>query len=162
IALAQCGRYERGSGCGPGHGSHEHPRSRGDEHSDRGAVKPAGHDYRAQYHWQAPGHGDHRRLAVRRSCSRSAAAGSAANPAGAVLKPMANPTKAFLGVGWSFPVKPVGGRLRLAAYEDDVEQAIQIILLTDRGERPMLPEFGGGLRSYLFEPNSPATRRNIE
>ena len=75
---------------------------------------------------------------------------------------MANGTKAFLGVGWGFPVKPVGGRLRYAAYEDDVEQAIQIILLTARGERPMLPEFGGGLRRFLFEPNSPATHRAIE
>jgi phage baseplate assembly protein W len=43
-----------------------------------------------------------------------------------------------------------------------VEQAIQIILLTERGERPMLPDFGGGLRSFLFEPNSPATHRAIE
>ena len=75
---------------------------------------------------------------------------------------MANSTKAFLGVGWSFPVKPVGGRLRFAAYEADVEQAIQIILLSERGERPMLPEFGGGLRNFLFEPNSPATRHAIE
>jgi phage baseplate assembly protein W len=74
---------------------------------------------------------------------------------------MATPTKAFLGVGWAFPVKPVGGRLRYAAYEDDVEQAIQIILLTQRGERPMLPEFGGGLRDFLFEPNSPTTRGAI-
>ena len=75
---------------------------------------------------------------------------------------MANSTKAFLGVGWSFPVKPLGGRLRFAEYEDDVEQAIQVILLTDRGERPMLPEFGGGLRKFLFEPNSPSTHRAIE
>ena len=75
---------------------------------------------------------------------------------------MANSTKAFLGVGWGFPVKPVGGRLQYAAYEDDVEQAIQIILLTERGERPMLPEFGGGLRRFLFEPNSPPTCRAIE
>jgi hypothetical protein len=75
---------------------------------------------------------------------------------------MANSTKAFLGVGWGFPVKPVGGRLRYAAYEVDVEQAIQIILLSERGERPMLPEFGGGLRRFLFEPNSPATHRAIE
>jgi phage baseplate assembly protein W len=72
------------------------------------------------------------------------------------------PPKAFLGTGWGFPVKPVNGRLRFAAYEDDVEQAVQIILLTERGERPMLPEFGGGLRSFLFEPNSPATRHAIE
>jgi phage baseplate assembly protein W len=71
---------------------------------------------------------------------------------------MANPTKAFLGVGWRFPVKPVNGRLTYAAYEEDVEQAIQIILLTEPGERPMLPQFGGGLRRFLFEPNSPPTR----
>jgi len=72
------------------------------------------------------------------------------------------PSKAFLGTGWAFPVKPVGGRLRLAAYEDDVEQAVQIILLTEAGERPMVPTFGGGLRRFLFEPNSPATRHAIE
>lgn len=75
---------------------------------------------------------------------------------------MANGTKAFLGVGWRFPVKPADGRLRYAAYEEDVEQAIQIILLSERGERPMLPSFGGGLRRFLFEPNSPATHRAIE
>jgi phage baseplate assembly protein W len=75
---------------------------------------------------------------------------------------MAKSTKAFLGVGWAFPVKPVGGRLAFAEYEEDVEQAIRIILLTDRGERPMLPEFGGGLRKFLFEPNSPSTHRAIE
>jgi phage baseplate assembly protein W len=74
----------------------------------------------------------------------------------------ATPGKAFLGVGWAFPVKPVGGRLQFAAYEDDVEQAIQIILLTERGERPMLPEFGGGMRRFLFEPNAPPTHRAIE
>ena len=75
---------------------------------------------------------------------------------------MGSSTKAFLGMGWAFPVKPVGGQLQFAAYEDDVEQAIQIILLTERGERPMLPEFGGGLRRFLFEPNSPATHRSME
>jgi phage baseplate assembly protein W len=71
-------------------------------------------------------------------------------------------TKAFLGVGWHFPVKPVDGRLRYASYEEDVEQAIRIILQSERGERPMLPEFGGGLQRFLFEPNSPATHRAIE
>lgn len=71
-------------------------------------------------------------------------------------------SKAQLGVGWRFPVKPVGGRLQYARYEDDVEQAIQIILQSERGERPMLPEFGGGLQRFVFEPNAPATRHAIE
>ena len=70
--------------------------------------------------------------------------------------------KAYLGVGWTFPVKPVNGRLAFARYESDVEQAIQIILLTLPGERVMLPEFGAGMRNFVFEPNSPATQRAIE
>jgi phage baseplate assembly protein W len=70
--------------------------------------------------------------------------------------------KAFLGVGIGFPMKPVGGRLRYAAYEEDVEQAVQVILLTEPGERPMLPEFGAGLRRFVFEPNAPQTHRAIE
>lgn len=69
--------------------------------------------------------------------------------------------KAHLGVGWAFPVKPVGGKLTLARYEADIEQAIEIILLTERGERPMRQEFGTNARSSLFEPNSSATRRSI-
>src|SRR5439155_3694395 len=70
--------------------------------------------------------------------------------------------RAFLGVGRAFPVKPVGGRLQFARYEEDIEQAIQIILLTARLERPMLPEFGAGMRNFVFEPNSSPTHRSIE
>jgi phage baseplate assembly protein W len=71
-------------------------------------------------------------------------------------------SKAHLGVGWSFPVKPASGGLRFARYEDDVEQAVQIILLTANGERVMLREFGAGIRDFVFEPNSEATRARIE
>jgi phage baseplate assembly protein W len=70
-------------------------------------------------------------------------------------------TKAYLGVGWSFPVKPVNGSLQYVQYEDDIEQAIQIILLTANGERVMLREFGCGMRDMVFEPNSDATRARI-
>ncbi len=70
--------------------------------------------------------------------------------------------KAFLGVGWAFPVKPVNGQLTFARYEDDVERAIPIILMTEPGERPMLPEFGAGLRRFVFEPDTSATCRAIE
>lgn len=74
----------------------------------------------------------------------------------------ASKSKAFLGVGWSFPLKPVGGKLRWASYDERVEQAIGIVLLTGKGERVMLPEFGAGLRNYVFEPNSVATHRALE
>lgn len=70
--------------------------------------------------------------------------------------------KAHLGVGWAFPVKPVNGSLAFARYEDDIERAIPIILLTEPPERPMLPEFGAGLRRFVFEPSSAATWRAIK
>lgn len=71
-------------------------------------------------------------------------------------------SKAHLGVGWAFPVKPINGRLTYTRYEDDIEQAIQIILQTAPGERVMLLEFGAGLRDFVFEPNSLVTHRAIE
>lgn len=36
------------------------------------------------------------------------------------------------------------------------------LLLTKRGERYMQPEYGVGLQFYLFEPNTPAIRTEIE
>ena len=69
---------------------------------------------------------------------------------------------AHLGVGWRFPVSVSNGRLSYAAHEEDIEQSIQIVLLTARGERLMLNGFGGGLRDFVFEPNSDATRARIE
>lgn len=61
--------------------------------------------------------------------------------------------KAFLGVGWSFPpCTGTDGGTVVAQYEKDVEQAVRIIIGTDRGERVMRPDFGAGLRSFVFGP----------
>ena len=68
----------------------------------------------------------------------------------------------YLGVGWAFPVRPVGGKLTYARYEEDIEQAVEIILRTSPGERVMQPAFGAGLRSFLFAGNSPVTHRRVE
>jgi len=67
-----------------------------------------------------------------------------------------------LGCGWAFPVKPVNGRLAMAREEEDIEQAIEIILRTAPRERVMRPGFGAGLQQFLFAPNSPATHRRVE
>jgi phage baseplate assembly protein W len=40
----------------------------------------------------------------------------------------------------------------MAEYEQDVRQAILIILETEPGERVMRPDFGAGLRALAFEP----------
>ena len=39
---------------------------------------------------------------------------------------------------------------------------IQVILRTQERERLNLPAFGGGLQRYLFEPNTVATRSQIQ
>jgi hypothetical protein len=69
----------------------------------------------------------------------------------------------FLGQGWSFPVRPgPSGALDLAAGADKVREAIRIILDTEPGERIMRPTFGCGLRRYLMQPNTVATRALIQ
>jgi phage baseplate assembly protein W len=57
----------------------------------------------------------------------------------------------IIGAGLAFPlgVDHRGG-LALAHDQDDVEQAISIILSTAPGERPMRPEFGCGVHDYVF------------
>ena len=66
--------------------------------------------------------------------------------------------KAFLGIGWSFPPSfDAQGELSMAAYEEDVRQAIRIILSTNHNERVMRPDFGANMRTLLFEPMSTTT-----
>jgi phage baseplate assembly protein W len=73
-----------------------------------------------------------------------------------------NPQKAFLGVGWSFPVcVEADGRTATAIYEEDIQQAIRIILGTDRGERVMRPDFGAGLNDFVFEPINQTTLQTV-
>lgn len=74
-----------------------------------------------------------------------------------------DPAKAFLGIGVSFPPAPDSrGAIAVAAYEEDVRQAIQIILATNPGERVMRPEFGAGLRDFVFEPADLSTQHRIQ
>jgi phage baseplate assembly protein W len=68
---------------------------------------------------------------------------------------------AFLGKGWSFPVCVDNGQIATAAYEEDVRQAILIILGTDPGERIMRPDFGAGLSAFVFEPITPTTLESL-
>ena len=69
----------------------------------------------------------------------------------------------ILGRGISFPPR-VGsdGRVAWSEGDDNIREAIRVILETNRNERLRLPEFGAGLRRYLFEPNTVVTRHQIE
>ena len=61
--------------------------------------------------------------------------------------------KAFLGRGFAFPVDvDAQGAIAMAEYEEDIRQAIRIILDTNPGERVMRPDFGAGLNALVFEP----------
>ena len=45
----------------------------------------------------------------------------------------------------------------MSEYELDIKEAIRTILLTNRGERMMRPDFGASLVDFLFEPISSST-----
>jgi phage baseplate assembly protein W len=64
----------------------------------------------------------------------------------------------FLGRGWGFPIA-VGpdDEINMVCDEEDIRQAIRIILETDPGERVMRPDFGAGLRRMVFEPINTST-----
>jgi phage baseplate assembly protein W len=66
--------------------------------------------------------------------------------------------KDFLGAGWKFPpALDSRGCIALVKDEQDVEEAIRLILLTRKGERPMRPEFGCEIHNLLFSGNDQAT-----
>lgn len=60
--------------------------------------------------------------------------------------------KSFMGTGFRFPVgvDPITGRALTSSDEDDIREAIKIILGTNPGERPMNPHFGCNINAYVF------------
>lgn len=76
---------------------------------------------------------------------------------------MANGSSDFLGQGWNFPPRITkAGGIALSKEEKDIEQAILIILQTEKGERRMRPEFGSDLHELVFAPNNVTTFGRVE
>lgn len=72
-------------------------------------------------------------------------------------------SKDFLGVGWKFPVQTDSkSMIKMSKYEEDIKEAIWIILGTSRGERVMRPDFGCGIHNFVFESVNAPTLANIE
>ena len=70
---------------------------------------------------------------------------------------------AWIGQGPAFPFRPgPDGRLAYTGGDAIIRQSIETILDTDPGERVMLPTFGCGLRRYLAQPNTTATRTSMQ
>jgi hypothetical protein len=71
--------------------------------------------------------------------------------------------KEFLGVGWKFPVNvDARGNIQMSEYEQDIKEAIWIILATSKGERVMRPDFGSGIYDFVFASINTATIGLIE
>jgi phage baseplate assembly protein W len=71
--------------------------------------------------------------------------------------------KQFLGRGWAWPphLDPVSGQVAMSASEDDIRQAIRIIIETAPGERVMRPDFGCGIHELVFEIIDSATLQRV-
>ncbi|MCE7983961.1 MAG: baseplate protein [Caldilinea sp. CFX5] len=73
----------------------------------------------------------------------------------------------IIGRGWAFPPR-LGpqGEIALTHAQNEIEQAIWIILSTAPGERVMRPRFGSRLHELVFAPNNGETaavaRRYVE
>lgn len=75
-----------------------------------------------------------------------------AMPGSQPARAAAGERKDFLGRGWAMPVAldPLTGLVASARYEEDIRQAIRIILETAPGERVMRPDFGCGIHELVF------------
>src|SRR5438094_7084217 len=65
----------------------------------------------------------------------------------------------FVGSGWAaFPMRtdPTGA-IALVTREQEIEEAMRLVLGTAPGERPMRPEFGCGIHDYVFAPVDAST-----
>jgi len=75
-------------------------------------------------------------------------------------------SKEIVGYGWAFPPRIGRHGIVLANEEDEINQAIEIILSTSPGERVMRPTFGCRLDDLVFAPNNSQTaaqaRRRVE
>ena len=69
----------------------------------------------------------------------------------------------IIGSGLAFPLQvDRRGGIALARDETDIEQAIELILATAPGERPMRLEFGCGVHDFVFDSIDASTVGRME
>lgn len=70
----------------------------------------------------------------------------------------------FLGRGVKFPlqVDPKTGKIAMVSEEEDIREAIGIILRTGKGERIMRLDFGSTILDYLFRPIETTYQARLE
>jgi phage baseplate assembly protein W len=64
----------------------------------------------------------------------------------------------FIGRGISFPLRTTAsGALATVGDDQELREAMRLILGTATGERPMRPEFGCGIHDLIFAPANSTT-----
>ena len=64
----------------------------------------------------------------------------------------------IIGSGLAFPLQvDARGQIALASGEEDIDQALALIISTAPGERPMRPEFGCEVHDFIFDNIDAAT-----
>ena len=61
------------------------------------------------------------------------------------------------GIAGAVGLPDAHDRVALSRDVESIEESIQIILKTPKGERVMRPDFGAGLKRLAFAPNNPST-----
>ena len=71
--------------------------------------------------------------------------------------------KEFMGQGLKFPLQidPKTGKFAMVSQEEDISEAIGIIINTVQGERVMRPDFGSNVLDYTFSPASDSLRQSL-
>ena len=68
----------------------------------------------------------------------------------------------FIGAGWAFPLRTDStGGIALVSRDQEIAEAIRIVLGTAPGERPMRPDFGCAVHDYVFAPADEDTAGRI-
>ena len=70
-------------------------------------------------------------------------------------------TLSFKDINITFKKHPVTDDLVVSRDASAIKQAIVNLLLTNKGERLMTPDYGSDIRSYLFEPLDYGTASQI-
>lgn len=62
------------------------------------------------------------------------------------------PDRSFLGTGMKFPpqINQATGRFEVSSEQESVKESVYLILMTQRTERFIRPDFGSNLMSYTF------------
>ena len=69
----------------------------------------------------------------------------------------------FINIDFPFKDSPEGYYFNLNANDADAIRADLLhLLLTNKGERLYLPDFGSDLKKYIFEPNDSVTHEQIK